>query len=106
MDENNPTLEKVAPLPEECVPSHRVKFSSDNSSFVIVTLEGKIVVFNLTANEPSVSFSCAFDTTRYLKGAVHLLEISEDKSLIVAGDHESNVAVWKDNEVYWGNIKT
>ncbi|XP_034249817.1 U3 small nucleolar RNA-associated protein 4 homolog [Thrips palmi] len=99
-DDNNPTLEKVAPLPEECVPSHRMRFSSNNCRLVTVTLDGQIVIFDLTANEPSVTFSCALDTTNYLKGAVHLLEISEDQNLIITGDHESNIVVWKENKVH------
>lgn len=100
VDDNNPTLEKVTPLPEECIPSHRMKFSSDNSRLVIVTLEGQIVVFNLTASDASVTFSYALDTTAFFKSAVHLLEISQDKTFIVAGDHESNIVVWKENEFY------
>lgn len=92
-------LEKVAPLPEECAPAHRMKFSADNSRLVIVTLEGQIVVFNLNANEPSVTLSYTLDTSNYLKGPVHLLEISKDKNFIVAGDHESNIVLWRKNEV-------
>jgi len=34
-----------------------------------------------------------------LKDAVHLLAISKCKKYVVAGDHDSNIAVWKGNEV-------
>lgn len=98
--DDKPQLEKISSLPEQCVPAHLLKFSSDSSSLFLVTQEGQISVFNLTLNEPSVTLQYTIDTSKVLKDTVHLLAVSGDKKFTIAGDHMSNIAVWKEKEFY------
>lgn len=89
----------MAPLPKECGPAHRLKFTPDSRSLVHVSQTGQIYIFKLNINEPSITLNFALNKPNLLKDAVHLLEISANGQYIVAGDHESNIVVWNRNEV-------
>lgn len=94
-----PLLSPVDNLPEETKPALRSVFTSNSLQLVLVLHTREIQILDLRNNAVTVSQS--LDVNNIFQDVVQFLTISLCNKFLVAGDLESNTAIWENKSNKW-----
>lgn len=96
-------INRMKVLPEQLTACRKCAFSSDSQTIYLAKTNLTVDVFRLLISEDAVDidFATSIDLSKFLKGPISHLILSECGNYLVCADICCNITVWRQNKRNW-----
>lgn len=98
-------IDRIKDLPKQFTPCRKCTFSSDSQTIYLAKRDQTIDTFRLLISEDAVDidYETTIDLSKWMKGAISHLVLSDCSKYLVCTDVCCNVTVWQKSEQNWSH---